>query len=153
MIPHVDVHRRSHDDWSRGGEIKRGEKVAGDALREVGQNIGSGGRNKQSVNRLRHGNVLDGRVDVGSVLFARREHSGNHFFAGERGEGKRTNKLLSRARHDDLHANAAVLQQPHNFGCLVSGDAARYSKSNFHNGEWQRLKARSVGTFSSCLKA
>jgi len=71
---------------------------------------------RDSVNRLRDGDVLDGRVNVRSLLFAGRKHSGNHFFAGERGEGERANELLGRARHDDLHANATVLQEAHNLG-------------------------------------
>ena len=71
MIPHVHVHRRSDDDRSRGREIKRGEKVAGDALREVRQNVGSGGSNQQSINRLRDGNVLDGGIDIGERALRR----------------------------------------------------------------------------------
>jgi hypothetical protein len=65
MIPHVDVHRRSNDNRSGRGEIKRGKEVAGNALREMRQNISSGGSNQQGVNRLRDGNVLDGGVDIG----------------------------------------------------------------------------------------
>jgi hypothetical protein len=132
MVPHVHVHRGRDHDWGGGGEIKRGEKVAGDALREVSQNIGGGGSNEESVNRLRDRNVFDGGVDVGNVVFGGREHSGDHFFAGERSEGERADKLLSGAGHDDLHANTAVLQQANDFGRLVSRDSARHSESDFH---------------------
>ena len=71
MIPHVHVHRRSNHDRSSGREIKRGEKIAGDALRKVRQNIGSGGSNQQSVNRLRDRDVLDGGIDIRSRALRR----------------------------------------------------------------------------------
>ncbi len=132
MIPHVDVHGGCDHDRSGGREIKGGEEIAGNALGKVRKNVGGGGSYQQSVDRLRDRDVLDGGVDVRGMLFSLREHAGNDFFAGECGEGERANKLLGGAGHDDLHANAAVLQEPYNLGCLVSRDAAGDSESNLH---------------------
>ena len=109
MIPHVDVHGRRDHDRCRGGEVKSSQEVSGDALREVGQNIRRSRNHDERINRLCDGDMLDGRIDVGFMLFAGREHPGDHFFSGERGKGKRLDEFLSGAGHDDLHANAAIL--------------------------------------------
>ena len=64
VLPHVDVHGRRHDDGSLGGEIQRGEEIVGDAVREFSENVGGGGRHKQQVDSLRHGDVFDGAFHV-----------------------------------------------------------------------------------------
>ena len=64
MVPHVDVHGGSDDDRRGGRQIKRGQKIAGDALREFGEHIGGGGSDQQRVNRLGDGDVLDGGIDI-----------------------------------------------------------------------------------------
>src|ERR1019366_10438682 len=51
----------------------------------------------------------------------------------ERCECERTNKLLCRSRHHDLHPNAAVLQQAHDFRCLISCNATGHAQRNFHS--------------------
>ena len=70
MIPHVDVHGGRDDDRRGGREIKSGQKIAGDSLREVSQNVRRRRRDHERINGLRNRNVLDGRVDVGFMLFA-----------------------------------------------------------------------------------
>ena len=67
MLPHVDVHRRSNDDRSFRGEIQCRKEIARDALREVGEDIGSSRRNEQEVYALRDRDVLDGAFDVGGL--------------------------------------------------------------------------------------
>jgi len=65
MVPHVDVHRRSHNDRSRGRQVQRGQKVARNALGELGENIRRCRSNQESIDGLRDRNVFDSRVDVG----------------------------------------------------------------------------------------
>ena len=101
-------------------------------MREFRQNVGGCGNDYQSVNRLRYGDVLDGRVNVGLAAGRLGKHSSDDFFSGQSSEGERSNKLLSGSGHDDLHANAAVLQQADNFGGFVCGNSAADSKGNFH---------------------
>ena len=60
MVPHVDVHGRSNHDRRSGGEIQRGEKVVGDAVSELGQDVGGSGSDDERVGPLRLGDVLDG---------------------------------------------------------------------------------------------
>ena len=132
MIPHVHVHRGRDDDGRGGREIERGQKIAGDSLREVRENVGRGGSDDEGIDRLRDGDVLDGGVDVGLMLFAGREHAGDDFFSGESGEGERADELLGGAGHDDLHADAAVLQQADDFRGLISCDSAGDAESDLH---------------------
>ncbi len=133
MVPHIHVHRGRDHDRRGGRQIKRGQEIAGNALRELGENVGRGGHNQQRINRLRDRDMLDGRVDVGLGIFvARGEHIGDDFFAGERGKGERANKLLRPLGHDDLHADAAVLQQANDFRRLVGRNPAADSECNFH---------------------
>ena len=62
----------------------------------------------------------------------RGEHVGDDFFAGESGKGERPDKLLRGVGHDDLHADAAVLQQAHNFRRLIGRNSAADAESDFH---------------------
>ena len=75
MLPHVDVHGRSDDDRRFGREVKGREKIVGDALREVRENIGGGRRDEQKINSLRDGDVLDGAFDVGRLRAVARRTS------------------------------------------------------------------------------
>jgi len=73
----------------------------------------------QGVDRLRHCDVLDGRVDIGLMLISGREHAGDELFSPESAAKVRgRTKLLGGAGHHDLHANAAVLQEADNLGAL-----------------------------------
>src|ERR1700686_3829661 len=78
--------------------------------------------------------MLDRRFDIrrpGSEL--RTEHIGDHFFSGERCKGQRTNELLRRTGHDDLHTSAAVLKEAHDFRCLISCHPTGHAQRNFHS--------------------
>ena len=62
----------SDDDGGLGGEIKRGEKIVGDAVREFSENVGGGGSDEQQIDALRDGDVFDGAFDVGGRRIPRR---------------------------------------------------------------------------------
>ena len=47
VLPHVHVHRRRNNHRSFRGEVKRGEKIFGDAVREFSEDVGSGGSYEQ----------------------------------------------------------------------------------------------------------
>ena len=59
VLPHVHIHRRRNDYGSFRGEIKCGEKIFGDSVREFSEDVGSGGSYKQQVDALGDGDVLD----------------------------------------------------------------------------------------------
>src|SRR4029077_489015 len=63
----------------------------------------------------------------------RTEHIGDHFFSGKRCERQRTNEFLRRTGHDDLHANAAVLKEAHDFRRLISCYPTGHAQRNFHS--------------------
>ena len=66
-------------------------------------------------------------------LIFRSEQVGDDFFSGESGEGERTNELLGGAGHDDLHADAAVLEQADDLRRLVGCNATGDAESDFHS--------------------
>src|SRR5208337_1670392 len=47
MLPHVDVHGGSDDHGGGGGEIEGAEKIVGDALCELGQDVSGGGSDQE----------------------------------------------------------------------------------------------------------
>jgi hypothetical protein len=81
---------------------------------------------------LRDCDVLDGGIEIRFGPITRREHAGDNFFSGERGEGKGTNELLGGAGHHDLDADPSILQQADDFCRFVGCDAAGDTQSNFH---------------------
>ena len=99
------------------------------------QRIGGCGSHEQSINRLRDCDVFDGCINVGSLfaMIGRRKHSSDNFLSGKRGEGEGTHKFLRGLGHDDLHADAAVLQKADDFGGLISSDAAGDAEGDLHN--------------------
>ena len=61
MIPHVHVHGGSDEDGRGGGEVHGGEEIVGDAVGELGEDVGGGGSDDEGVGPLRFADVLDGR--------------------------------------------------------------------------------------------
>jgi hypothetical protein len=132
MIPHVDVHRGRDHDWRSRREIQSGQEIAGNALRELRDHIRSSGHDDEGINRLCDRNVLDGRIQI-RFLPARGKHSCDDFFSGKGSEGEGADELLSGAGHDDLHADAAILQQANDFGGLIGCDAAGDTEGDLHD--------------------
>src|ERR1700686_2725151 len=78
--------------------------------------------------------MLDRRFDIRRPGSGRRtEHVGDHFFSGERCERQRPNELLRRMGHDDLHTNAAVLEEAHDFRRLISCHPTGHAQRDFHS--------------------
>src|SRR5215470_1663710 len=65
MIPHVDVHRGSENDWSRGGEIQRRKEIVGDAAGKFRETIRGGRGDKKQISPLSDCNVLNGAFEIG----------------------------------------------------------------------------------------
>ena len=92
------------------------------------------GSDQQRINRLRHRDVLDRGVDVGlGILVAASANMSVMTFSPESAAkvSGRTN-CCAALGHDDLHPDAAVLQQANNFRRLIGRDAAADSERNFH---------------------
>ena len=125
MVPHIHVHRRRNHDRRRCGEIKRGKKIVGDAVSELGQNVGRGGSNNQRVGPLRLGNVVDSvLLRSGRARIPILPQTGDHLVAGECGKRERLHKLLRRGSHHDVHFDGLALQCAHQFGRLIRSDSA-----------------------------
>ena len=68
MLPHVHVHRRSHQNRRRRGQVHGGQKIVGDAVRKLGQNVGGRRSNDQRIGPLRLADVLDAVLFDGCVV-------------------------------------------------------------------------------------
>src|SRR5579863_273902 len=150
MVPHVDVHRRSHHHWRGGRKVQGAEKIVADAAAEFGKNIRGGRRNQQQIRALRHGNVFNGAVEIG--LAARfRKQIGDYFFSRERRERQRPHELAGRAGHHHFHAEAFLLQAAHQFGRFVGRNSAGDAEDDMHGNfrDARRYLRRLVPSFSS----
>ena len=116
MLPHVDVHRGREHHRAGEGQIERGEEIVRQAVRELRHQVRGGRRDHQQFVLLRHGDMLDGALDG--------EQIGEDLAAGERREGERTDELLRRGGHHDLHLVALLHQQARQFRGLIGRDAA-----------------------------
>ena len=117
---------------SGGCEIQRAEEVVGDALRKLAREHRRLPEQPASASIAWATAMCSIADSMLACESSRAEHIGDDFFSGERCKGERTNKFLRGASHDDLHANAAVLQQAHNFCRLVGRDSAGNAESNLH---------------------
>ena len=72
VLPHIDVHRGSHDHGRRGGQIKRGEKIVGNAAGHLRDHVRRGRSHDEQVNALRDGDVLDRAFHIGAARTRRR---------------------------------------------------------------------------------
>ena len=132
MVPHIDIHRRRDNDGCSRREIQGRQEIRRDALREVSQNIGCRGNDDEGIDRLGDCNMLDGGINIRLVFLAGREHASNDFLSGERSECEGLDELLGGVGHDDLHANATVLQQTQHFRCFVRRDSAGDAEGDLH---------------------
>src|SRR6266498_2683271 len=76
--------------------------------------------------------MLDRGINIRFPAGVATKHASDNFFAGESCKGEGTNELLGGVRHDDLNANAAVLQQTNNLSGFIGGNAATDSQGDFH---------------------
>ena len=137
VLPHVDVHGRSHQHRRLGGKVHSGEEIVGDAVCKLGQDVGRGRSHHQGLGPLRLADVLDAvlrpRCTVGA--FARAgvvPQAGNDFMAGEGGKSERLDEFLCGLGHDHVDFEGLTLQSANQFGRLVRGNSARDSHGYSH---------------------
>jgi hypothetical protein len=68
VLPHRRVHRGRDEDGRVAGEVSGRDEIVGDAARELGDDVGGGGRDDEQIDRLREGDVRDGIGVVGRVV-------------------------------------------------------------------------------------
>jgi len=118
VIPHVHVHRRREQHRRAGREHDRGDRVVGLARRQPRQRARRGRRDHDQVGLIGELDMPDRR------LLGEAEQIGEHRPAGQRLEGHRPDELLRPRGHRDVDLRARLVQQPHQLGGLVRGDAA-----------------------------
>ena len=137
MLPHVHVHGGGDQDRRRRGQVEGGEEVVGNAVGELGQDVGRGGGDDQRVGPLRLADVLDavlfGGGFVGAVPGARVvPQAGDDLVAGERGEGERLDESRGRPGHDHMDLKSLALQGAHQFRRFIRGNSAGDAHGDSH---------------------
>ena len=97
MVPHVRVHRRRQHNSPRERQISRGEKVVGQAVCELRQQIRGRGSDHQNLILLGDSNVFD-RARKSILGAGGGKQIRDYFASGERRECERANKLLRAQR-------------------------------------------------------
>jgi hypothetical protein len=129
MFEHVRVHRRRDKHRRFRREVQRGQKIVGDAVGELADDICGRGGDDEEIDGGRHRDVLNTRTrpfDVGPGLELVRQH----LVPGDRLECQLADEPPSGARHDDHHVVSLLLQTAHDFDGLVGADPAADADSN-----------------------
>ncbi len=122
VLEHLRVHGRRDEDGRAGRRVERGQKIVGDSVGELADDVGRGGRDEQQIDRRGQRDVLD--VGVG----ARLELVGDDAPARDGFEGDRPDETRRRRRHDGDDLVAARLQPARDFDRLVGADAAGHAE-------------------------
>ena len=118
----------------------------------------AGATTRASVD-LGFANVLYGGVKIAFSASRHGPEAGDHFVAGERGEGQGGDELLGRFGHHHVHIQRLALQGSHDFGRLISGNATRDTDSDLHSVDCTTeagqliLRKHTKGTGTSGAKA
>ena len=126
MLPHIHVHRRSHQHRRSGRQIHRGQKIVGDAVGKLGQNVGRGRRDHQRIGPLRLADVLDARIRTRR----RRCRPSSHrlvmtLWPVSAAKVSGCTNLRGRLGHHHVDFEGLALQRAHQFRRLVRGNSAR----------------------------
>src|SRR5688572_24997757 len=126
MVPHLDVHRRRQKDATPGRDVERREKIVGDPVGKLGEDVRSGGHYRKQLSPLRHSDMLNLEILV------RLKHPGDYPLTGESLESQRCNELLRGLGQYDLDGYAGLLQATHDFNGFVGGNTSGHSQCNVH---------------------
>ena len=113
----VFIEGASSTGRARGG-VEGRQKIVGDAVGQLADDVGRRRRNQQQIDRRRERNMLD--IGVGSRL----ELIGNHPAPGDRLECDRPHESRRRGCHDRDDVVAALLQAARDLDRLVRADPA-----------------------------
>jgi hypothetical protein len=118
VAPHGLVHGRGDGDGSVGGQDQGGQQVIGDALRQAGDQVGSGRGDQHQIGPF-------GQFDMAHGGFGGRvQQIQVNRVAGQGLHGQRGDELTTAAGHDHAHFGALVEKPANQFCALVGGNAA-----------------------------
>ena len=130
VLPHLPVHRRHDQQRTIARDAQRRQQIVGHAVRELGEEVGRGGRDHDRVGFTR-------QIDVRHVVrHAPVPLAGVDRTAGQRLHRDGGDELRGRFGHHDLHGRAGLGQQAREFGDLVAGDAARHAEDEMFSCEF-----------------
>jgi hypothetical protein len=125
VVPHVDVHGGCDEHGGAAGQGQGGEGVVGDAVGELGDDVGGGGGDEQQVGAVGGLDVADlpGPLDL--------EQVGDDGAVGEHLERERAHEAPGVPGHD--HGDTGLLLEQHadELGGLVGRDASGDAEDYF----------------------
>src|SRR5437660_12468245 len=110
MLPHIHIHRWSHDHRSGSREIQSGQKIVRNSPRKFRQDIRGSGSDQQQIGFLRYGDVFDGAFQVWLRTAGVLKKIGDYFFSAESSESEWGNKFARAASHYYLYRKTFLLQ-------------------------------------------
>ena len=133
MLPHVYVHGRSHNHRRLGREVERREKIVGDALGELRDDVSAvaGATSKASIDcATAMCSTAESRFGCSSP---RRKCPVMTFSPDSAAKvSGRTNSCAASVMMTCTR-DATLLQQAHDLSGFVGGNASGHSQSNFHD--------------------
>ena len=125
VVPHAVVHRRGDNQRFSHGQGGTGQQVVGDAMGQLGQDVGRAGGHHHQVGPVGQGNVFGMPVKVLG------KHVDTYLVPGQCLKGQRGDELRASPRHDHAHLAAFLLEQADELGGFEgrdgTGDPEQYT--------------------------
>ena len=122
--PHFAVHGRREQNRRAGGECDRGQRMTGEAVRELRDDVRGRGRDEEQIRAVGERNV----TGMPALFFV--VETGRDRIFRERLQGKRRDKFRRVLRHHDKDIMSLLDQQAGEFGRFVSGDRAGHPEDD-----------------------
>ena len=129
--PHLTVHRRRNEERAIARKRQRRQQVVGMSVRNLGQEIGGGGRNDDRVRAAREIDVAHAVRRAGGPQI--REHG----IAGECLQGYRRDESARARRHDNVDRDIRFDEQASELRRLVCGDASSHTQYDAGERLWR----------------
>ena len=124
MRPHFSIHSGREQDRRARGERDGRERMTGETVRELGDDLRGGWRDEKEVCAI-------GELDVtGAPIFLFVIEAGRDRIFGKRLQGERRNKFGRVLRHHDKNLMALPDQETRQLRGFVGGDGSGNSEHN-----------------------
>ena len=122
-LVHVHVHGRRQHKRRGTRQGRGGEQIVGDAVGQLGQDIGRARRDDEGIGLLGKRDVMNG---IGRVV----EQADRHLLVGKRSERDGIDEMRGVFGHAYLHTHASLLEAADNLAGFICGYAAGYAQQH-----------------------
>ena len=122
-LVHVHVHGRRQHERRGTRQGRGGEQIVGDAVGQLGQDVGRARRDDEGIGLLSKRDVMNG---IGRVV----EQVDRHLLVGKRSERDGINEMRGVLSHAHLHTHASLLKAADDLAGFICGNAAGYAQQH-----------------------